>query len=1250
MVPNNINNLKSPKEVSAILDNNEFSVGQEVKIKTKKGRVDAGWEIVQREGDSFSLAKRNDKGILDINRVLKLSREELLGANPEVGFQQEINTLEQEVLVNQEAIHDRLTNFQTEGDQMEGVIQKADTLTDKEKAGGSETIKEASKEAEKEATDATLALENLKTKRETAEFRLGDQVAIKEKDHVDSGWDIIDFPENKSKQAKYRGRELVRVQKMVQGRMEYRDISKDKLDELNPYTPAPKEPVKFEEKKAELVDLAQKFEAGSVLSLKDRIFLGEKTKDLEISPEIAQSLKDTVIKSLLETKSKKGDEVGTIDEMVQTLKKSGYFNNSDAEVKKDCEQIYYALKASIVQEASQTTTLRAVNTGLITGIKAGGYFLIGGITSAALTPAVGLAITGGVRMLDTFLTNKFGKERQIKKHKEQLAQSGTDGLTNDLLMLVASAKRRQLVESKVGSMGPADQEQQQIDGYTERALNLLNYGPKAKGVEDQFKNLSTTEKEQLAQLTASVYAMDDKIQRRVEEVAEAKKEGRFSRWAKAVANAKCFKLMNPTKWDELSRGITLNAATLAVATASLQQPFLRALSGFYGGIRLGMAAERFIGASKTPERALQQSFAELQGLNPKENLADYRDRIIEIRAALNQIKITDKNRISIEKQRQTLSEHEFKLANELMLQKSEASLQDRFREFYGSAEQEEAEEGLKKEQKTNTKRKWTFRILGGAAGALFGLELANHAVAAMESRASQAGSVGDSLATHTPPEVHTGSPETNIIPEHPPVSSPSSQETLKNIPLSTRPTHQVVEHLPVRPANASQEVPRTTTSRIATPDDDYLTKNPPYKPPSEVHRVTEVVSTSTGAKAGQGAKAAEVAASVAKSAEHVPLSPMSNREIGNTINMLKGWGFDVDKWDNVHPGNEIILSDAHGNVIEKITIQKGDNWWDVIRHHPNSFKNADFSKIELYKGSASLEPSDLDQPTRGLGGALKEEIPGGIKVSPKGGESILDTQGGGGQKDVDLGAGAKASPPLEKPVESGRSPKPFIDYQVEHHPQQPTRVEHDYKDIPYAQRDAIAEIERRHAPPIGSEIEPPSKSFSQDVADYIRIHQSELPKEMLTGQKISIQLNQIGSNLNEIKEFIANSDSLTQEVIKENIAKLVSLEEASSGLDLIDLKKHLDYVDDILVKNFAVPKDRLADLIYLDNLGKKNSGTWNHDQLMQFKILFNQRKSVQEYLSDYLLRLQQYKTFFTSMAKSSIAKIPGPGGEVSHGL
>ncbi|MCX6790726.1 MAG: hypothetical protein NTV62_00850 [Candidatus Gribaldobacteria bacterium] len=94
---------------------------------------------------------------------------------------------------------------------------------------------------------------------------------------------------------------------------------------------------------------------------------------------------------------------------------------------------------------------------------------------------------------------------------------------------------------------------------------------------------------------------------------------------------------------------------------------------------------------------------------------------------------------------------------------------------------------------------------------------------------------------------------------------------------------------------------------------------------------------------------------------NLDISPMTDRQVGNIIEEMKKWNpdFDVNDIDKIYPGNEIVLKDPNGQILEKITVKQGDNWWNIIKHHPDSFANPDFNEIAIYKGTGPT-PTDLD--------------------------------------------------------------------------------------------------------------------------------------------------------------------------------------------------------------------------------------------------------------------------------------------------
>jgi hypothetical protein len=545
-------------------------------------------------------------------------------------------------------------------------------------------------------------------------------------------------------------------------------------EETMDFTKAQVKTARQTEQKAQKEQLAdQNLTTQDLLKAQSRMQYGEKQAQLldkeavkkEMGP-MCDALRDKIVLGHLlnPDDTKREHDEAAITEMVGLLKGHGYAGQeSDKEVEKYCRGAYSAMKATIAKEASLPKSdkswwknPRTYNSLLLAAAKGSVYFTLGGITTAFLTPFLtplaGAATVGGLRVLDTYLTNKLIKEKDIKRHKKELAQqkakvdkdgnqvqpSASQITTDNLLSLIISQKQASLQPKVQG---------QDVEYYKNRYLNTMKVmGP-------ETADLSAEKAEKSAQALAIFEALDDKLEQRQEEIVKERESqnpglwGRFTQAVNKARNSEFLRVINGDGLDEMSRAVSATTASvgigLALRQAALRVPGLKIALGAWAGYRTGKLVEKLTLGKGAPEMIINQNLASLNTLSAQDNYQEYLDKLGQTKSALASLKITNQNRLNAANWQKEINQATMNLALATIEKQTDKDLAGKLDVLQQDLAQSQ-KAGLEQQSKISRSKKLKqagIRAGFTAAGAVLGAGVFNDEIAKalgfLEHKASQ---------------------------------------------------------------------------------------------------------------------------------------------------------------------------------------------------------------------------------------------------------------------------------------------------------------------------------------------------------------------------------------------------------------------------------------------------------------------------------------------------------------------------------
>ncbi|MCL5010927.1 MAG: hypothetical protein M1127_01815 [Patescibacteria group bacterium] len=191
----------------------------------------------------------------------------------------------------------------------------------------------------------------------------------------------------------------------------------------------------------------------------------------------------------------------------------------------------------------------------------------------------------------------------------------------------------------------------------------------------------------------------------------------------------------------------------------------------------------------------------------------------------------------------------------------------------------------------------------------------------------------------------------------------SKKETITPtiVPPATKP-----EQPTVPPVEAKQPTTTTTGKTITQQPIVGTAKQPTVpvtetKPPAGATKITETRpgAAETTAKPKTTTPAAtEIAGQVATPTAET--KRLSNEQIDSVIKEVNSWaGMNINKNDLIHKNDTIVVTHSNG-ATHKITVEQGDNWWNIIKKHPDAFDQNKMSGVEL-KETSGMKSGGLEE-------------------------------------------------------------------------------------------------------------------------------------------------------------------------------------------------------------------------------------------------------------------------------------------------
>lgn len=173
------------------------------------------------------------------------------------------------------------------------------------------------------------------------------------------------------------------------------------------------------------------------------------------------------------------------------------------------------------------------------------------------------------------------------------------------------------------------------------------------------------------------------------------------------------------------------------------------------------------------------------------------------------------------------------------------------------------------------------------------------------------------------------------------------------------------------------------------------------------------------------------------------------------------------------------------------------------------------------------------------------------------------------------------------------------------------------------------------------------ETISREVQYDLQNYKIELPQEIKQGQEITDILKSVKEQIEglraDIKAGALEPARLTPEKVRSDLSLI---EQLQNKISLQEAAKQLKLVNEKLTENFNVPSEKIDKWLELQKIAQNNPEGWEqHEELLQYKILLLEKKTIQDYLKDDLLNLAKFKKFFEYQLPQPA---PPDEGLVSH--